>query len=213
MSRARRRNNQQPDRAVNTYIARIVPMTRTEAAPQDCCAEPASTDVLVQKRFQDETRAKMVEIAKMAIAARRANEADDVERTDMNLRVHTCMMGSAMPTTTQIADMKMKQEKAAERLRNTRARVELCQEQADEIEDEMERLREYILELEELRREEDSEEARDADMGGHGGGRGLPGQQRLPSHGPRPRAAPPGGTPAAGPGAQPPRLDPVAFMM
>eukprot|EP00959_Pyramimonas_sp_CCMP1952_P025774 541330-Pyramimonas_sp.AAC.1 len=60
-------------------------MTKAEAVDYEYYAEASPPDAIVQKKFQDETRMKMLEVAKMVMGARRAGEAEDVARLDTKL--------------------------------------------------------------------------------------------------------------------------------
>ncbi|CAK0880718.1 unnamed protein product [Prorocentrum cordatum] len=85
-SESRRREKPMPDKEAKLYVAKIAPMTRHEAAEYQTHQEAPQGDVLLQKRFQDETRAKVLEMA------RRANELDDAYRYDAKLSALRCMV-------------------------------------------------------------------------------------------------------------------------
>ena len=156
VSRPSRRQKAQPDKQVKAYISKIIPMTRVEACDFDCYADPPASDPVLQKRHQDETRSRMVEYATMALAARRAADPAEANRLDIKLSVLKCMMGMTQPTSQQLAAMRQKKEQVMEKLKNTRARMKMLDEQEAELLEELERLKDYVAELDEQRREEEN---------------------------------------------------------
>ena len=86
-SQSRKKEQSKADKELKQYASRVVPMTRIEAVDHETYQEASGGDALAQKRFQDDIRSKMLEVARLAMAARRANELEDATRYDVKLSV------------------------------------------------------------------------------------------------------------------------------
>ena len=191
-SRARSKDikDRQELRRVKEFLARIVPMGRAEASNVEGYQEPPQQKDRL-KRFREESRNRMFDLGKLAVAARAAGETEEVQRYEVKVSIIKAALGHSLPTAQQLAEMRAKKAKCQERVQSTRHRMNKLQEEEAEQLDELDKIKDLISDLEDQINEEDDDQMGGAAPGGPPGGGPGPAAQHGGVRAPRPQPGQP----------------------
>ena len=88
-------------------------------------------------------------MARLALSAKSAGEHPEVSRLEVKISVVKAAIGMTFPAAEQLSELRGKKERCIEKIRNTRARMQQLYEQEREQVDELEQIKDLIIELEE----------------------------------------------------------------
>ncbi|CAK0802967.1 unnamed protein product [Prorocentrum cordatum] len=139
--------------ACRGIVSRVVPCMRSEAQQHEDVVEPPA-DKNQHKEYRRQGQARMLELGAMALAARHAGEQSQASSCEFRISVIKAALGQALPTGKQVAECRSRRGGIAQKLANTRARIEQLSEQEADCVSELSRMHELIGELEEVFQEE-----------------------------------------------------------